>query len=151
MEERRRNVRPADAYGVRWARTPLRSVRSTRDELLAVGTTGGGSAQRGTVYGEFDHIVWSTMEADGPHITNLLLDGIMPANVVTEQGITRFRDFLRKATITVAPILIDDVSGFSQGQIDPRLINYFDVPIELSGQFVGIPLRGLSLDPANSR
>lgn len=39
-------------------------------------TTGGGSSLRGVDYGEFDHLTWVTMKADGPVLAHLMLDGI---------------------------------------------------------------------------
>jgi hypothetical protein len=110
-------------------------------------TTGGSSQLRGKAYGEFDHVVWLTMERNGPHIANLLLDGIMPADIVTEESIARFRRFLAETQLEVAPILIDDESGFNGGRIDLRLTNRFDKPVEISGRLAGVPLRGLTLDP----
>ena len=110
-------------------------------------TTGGGSRLRGKSYGEFDHVMWLTMEKDGPHVANLTLDGVLPGNVVTEESIKRFRDFLAKTVIEVAPIWVEPQAGFSQGQINLRLTNHFDVPIELTGQIDGLPLRGLTLAP----
>ena len=47
-------------------------------------TTGGGSDLRGPEAGEFDHIIWVTMAQDGPRVANLLLDGILPGDVFTE-------------------------------------------------------------------
>ena len=44
-------------------------------------TTGGGSRLRGTKYGEFDHIAWVTMKKDKPLIANVMLDGILPADL----------------------------------------------------------------------
>jgi hypothetical protein len=114
-------------------------------------TTGGSSQMRGVPYGEFDHVAWLTMEQDGPHVANLMLDGIFPADVVTEPSIARFRDFLAKTRIEVAPILLDDDSGFSQGRIDLRVTNGFDRPIELIGKIDGLPLRGLAVEPAALR
>ena len=56
-------------------------------------TTGGGSRLRGVTYGEFDHISWITMKADGPRITNVMLDGILPENLDAppseEKGVVR--------------------------------------------------------------
>ena len=46
-------------------------------DKIALATTGGVSNLRGPAYGEFDQTVWVTMTADGPHIANLLLDGIL--------------------------------------------------------------------------
>lgn len=110
-------------------------------------TTGGGSRLRGLHYGEFDHVAWLTMEKDGPHVANLLLDGIQGGDVVTEKSIARFRDFLAKTQLEVAPILVDDESGFSQGRIDLRLTNRFDTPVEVSATIAGLPLRGLTIEP----
>ncbi len=110
-------------------------------------TTGGSSQLRGEAYGEFDHVVWLTMERDGPQIANLLLDGILPADVVTEESIARFRRFLAEVQLEVAPILVDDESGFHGGRIDLRLANRFDKPVEIRGRLAGVPLRGLTLEP----
>ena len=44
-------------------------------------TTGGGSRLRGVEYGEFDHLTWITMKKDGPLISNVLLDGILPEDL----------------------------------------------------------------------
>ena len=110
-------------------------------------TTGGSSQLRGLAYGEFDHVVWLTMERNGPHVANLLLDGIMPADIVTEESIARFRRFLTQTQLEVAPILIDDEHGFYGGRIDLRLTNRFDKPVEIVGRLAGIPLRGLTLEP----
>lgn len=110
-------------------------------------TTGGSSPLRGLPYGEFDHIAWLTMEKDGPHVANLLLDGIQPGDVVSEKSIGRFREFLAKTQLEVAPILVDDAAGFSQGRIDLRLANRFDTPVEVSATIDGLPLRGLTVEP----
>ena len=47
--------------------------------------TGGDSKLRGLEHGEFDHVVWVTMTDDGPVVANLLLDGILPDDVHTEE------------------------------------------------------------------
>lgn len=110
-------------------------------------TTGGGSRLRGVPYGEFDHVAWLTMEPEGPTVVNLLLDGIVPADTVTEKGIARFRDFLAKTRLEVAPILVDDEDGISAGRIDLRLKNTFDAPVEITAEIDGLPLRGISVEP----
>lgn len=110
-------------------------------------TTGGSSLLRGIEYGEFDEVAWLTMEKDGPTVANLVLDGILPGDVVTEEGYARFSEFLEKTQIEVAPILIDDEDGISQGRIDLRLNNGFEVPVELNATIAGLPLRGLTVDP----
>ncbi|MGI9457282.1 MAG: metallophosphoesterase, partial [Aeoliella sp.] len=118
-------------------------------EYYSLGTTGGASQLRGNAFGEFDHVMWLTMESDGPHLINLRLDGMLPANVVTEQSIGRFNQFLTKTSVEVAPILIEnaDIAGFSEGEISIRLSNDFDEPVEMVGTIDGLPLRGLTVDP----
>ena len=48
-------------------------------------TTGAGSALRGNYFGEFDHVSWVTMKDNGPVITNLRLDGILPHDISTDK------------------------------------------------------------------
>ena len=110
-------------------------------------TTGGGSRLRGVPYGEFDHIMWLTMEPEGPYVVNLLLDGIVPGDRVSETKLAQFRNFLRDAKVEVAPILLRPDEGLKQGQIDIRLINGFDRPVRVTGRIEGLPLRGLSQQP----
>jgi lysophospholipase L1-like esterase len=117
----------------------------------SLATTGGGSQLRGVPYGEFDHVTWLTMEKDGPQVVNLKLDGILPPDVVTEAESQRFRAFLAGTVVEVAPILVDDASGFVEGDIHVRLSNTLSEPVELSGSFDGLPLRGLSVDPEQVR
>jgi hypothetical protein len=56
-----------------------RYIKTTKDGTVyyQLATTGGGSELRGTEMGEFDHIMWVTMTAEGPRIANLLLEGIL--------------------------------------------------------------------------
>ncbi|MBM3980795.1 MAG: hypothetical protein FJ304_11015 [Planctomycetes bacterium] len=62
-------------------------------EYYQLATTGGGSRLRGVDYGEFDHVAWVTMKGDKPLIANIMLDGILPANLKTpesaEKGVER--------------------------------------------------------------
>ncbi|MEM8865793.1 MAG: metallophosphoesterase [Planctomycetota bacterium] len=114
----------------------------------ALATTGGTSRLRGNDYGEFDHIMWLTMEDDGPQLAVLRLDGILPPGVVTEESAERFRKFLELARLEVAPILLDNDQGFAAGDINIRLINEFGEEIQATGVIEGLPLRGLTVDPA---
>lgn len=114
-------------------------------QLYTLATTGGGSQLRGVPYGEFDHIAWLTMEKDGPRVANLMLDGILPASVVTEQSIERFRNFLQATQIVIEPILITD-EEIQTGEIRIGLQNDLDLPVTLSGKIEGLPLVGLSME-----
>jgi 3',5'-cyclic AMP phosphodiesterase CpdA len=50
-------------------------------KYIMLGTTGGGSALRGTPLGEFDHIMWVTMKNNGPVMCNLAMEGIFAEDV----------------------------------------------------------------------
>jgi hypothetical protein len=76
-------------------------VRNGRN-YYQLATTGGGSKLRGPSYGEFDHIVWITMKREGPQITNLLLDGILPEDLhKIETGEPGVMEYNRRPTHTV--------------------------------------------------
>lgn len=112
----------------------------------SLGTAGGASRLRGRPYGEFDHVVWLTMERDGPRVANVFLDGVAAADVVTEASIRRFRRFLAEVIVTAAPILVAG-ERLEEGTIRLRLANRFDRTVAASGMLVGLPLRGLTLEP----
>lgn len=117
-------------------------------QYYSLATTGGGSRLRGEPYGEFDHVMWLTMEADGPSLAVLKLDGIRSPGVVTEASANRFRQFLRQARLEVAPILLDNESGFGQGDINLRLTNDFGEDVKVTARIEGLPLKGLTVEPA---
>jgi hypothetical protein len=119
-------------------------VRNGR-EYYSLATTGGGSPLRGVPYGEFDHITWMTMEQDGPRVANLLLDGIQPADVVTESSIARFRSLLQTVRLEIDPILISG-DAIQTGEIRISLRNEFDQPVTVQGTIDGLPLVGLSME-----
>jgi hypothetical protein len=59
------------------------TIRNSRD-FYVLSTTGGSSPLRGPAFGEFDGVVWVTMTATGPVLTNILVDGILQ-----EEGLKR--------------------------------------------------------------
>ncbi|MDA1177247.1 MAG: metallophosphoesterase [Planctomycetota bacterium] len=116
-------------------------------QYYQLATTGGASGLRGQKYGEFDHVTWVTMEPDGPHIANLLLDGILAPDVVTEASIGRFRRFLGDVHVAVAPILVEASKEVQSAEILVDLSNQFDRPVSVEGRVQGIPLQGLTMEP----
>ena len=71
-------------------------------------TTGGGSALRGPLFGELDHVVWVTMTPDGPRLANLTLEGILPDDFRTEAGVERLETLMRgMAKMEAEPIESD--------------------------------------------
>ncbi|MEQ8210776.1 MAG: metallophosphoesterase [Lacipirellulaceae bacterium] len=123
--------------------------RRNEREYYSLATTGGVSQLRGDSYGEFDHVTWLTMEKDGPQIANLRLDGILAADVVDEQTITRLNAFLKGTAVEVAPILMSESTAdrFSDGEIGIRVSNKSTEVVKLSGELEGLPLKGLTVDP----
>lgn len=69
-------------------------VRNNRKHIT-LASTGGVSSLRGLPYGEFDHVAWVTMTADGPRIANLMLDGIQDEDLVTTASRTAVRALTR--------------------------------------------------------
>ena len=118
-------------------------------EYYQLATTGGGSKLRGQAYGEFDHVVWVTMEETGPRIANILLDGVLPADAVTEKSIERFREFLDETRFIVRPIVIQEGGVLQTAAIEVEVANEFDDVIHVEAQVLGLPLEGLHLEPTS--
>lgn len=87
-----------------------RYVKAVRNGMnyYQLATTGGGSKLRGTRYGEFDHITWVTMKPTGPVLANLMLDGIMPENLVTPDTVEPVPQYDRKPTHPVTGVVYID-------------------------------------------
>jgi hypothetical protein len=73
-------------------------------------TTGGGSKLRGTRYGEFDHITWVTMKPAGPVLANVMLDGILPENLVVPETTEPVPQYNRKQPHPVRGVVYLDGS-----------------------------------------
>ena len=116
-------------------------------KLYQLATTGGGSRLRGETYGEFDHVTWVTMEDAGPRVANLRLDGVLPADVVTEEKARRFNDFLQKARLEVEPLLVEGADAVTQGAVKLTLTNELDDAIRVQARLSGFPLQGLTVTP----
>lgn len=114
-------------------------------QYYSLATTGGGSRLRGVEYGEFDHITWLTMEKDGPHVANLLLDGIQPAEVVTEKSIAGYRDFLAKVRVEVKPILVSG-DALRSSEVHVTVTNDYGSDVSIDATISGLPLVGLDME-----
>ncbi|MEO1617374.1 MAG: hypothetical protein AAFV88_16100 [Planctomycetota bacterium] len=78
-------------------------------------------------------------------MANLLLDGIQPADVVTEESIEGFRDFLAKVRIGVDPIFISG-DELQDGEIRVTVTNGYATPISIDATINGLPLVGLDME-----
>jgi len=91
-----------------------------------LGTTGGGSALRGSTFGEFDHATWITMTDHGPRMLNLTLDGMLAEDVTTEahqkfwRGLRFTGDFEQTYPFKEKVVTLPVESGF-KGALSGRL------------------------------
>jgi len=74
-------------------------VRHGQDYYI-LASTGAQSDLRGPEYGEFDHVVWVTLQPGRPLVVNLKLDGILRDDVFTEEHMLAAQN-LRFATETL--------------------------------------------------
>lgn len=55
-------------------------------DYYVLGTCGGTSKMRGPEYGEFDHITYVSVSGEKPLVTNILIDGFLPDDVVAQKN-----------------------------------------------------------------
>jgi len=113
-------------------------------DAYVLATIGGISALRGADFGEFDHITWVTMKPDGPHVANLVPDGILPDDLVTEKTFPQIRALRDGTWLRVPPVVHDDPT-FENLTIPLELLNPTDRPLQVRGTLTAIP--GLSFSP----
>ena len=113
-----------------------RYTRHVRNDsrYIVLATTGGGSSLAGPLYGQFDHVVWVTMTADGPRIANLMLDGIWDEEIRTEEMARLVTPLLSGRAVAVEPIM-GRSKRFAGGVTTVRLTNDADVPLRISARF----------------
>lgn len=70
-------------------------------------TCGGGSGLRGPVFGEFDHIMWVTLNRDGPKVVNLALSGIFEDDIVHESNLDVIENLRGGTWFQILPILAE--------------------------------------------
>jgi UDP-2,3-diacylglucosamine pyrophosphatase LpxH len=68
-------------------------------------TTGGGSRMRGVEYGEFDHVAWVTMKKDKPLVANVMLEGILPADLKVPESDEKGKPVKKEPTFAVTGTL----------------------------------------------
>ena len=109
-------------------------LKGTHDgmDYYVLATAGGGSALRGPEFGEFDHVTWVTMKPDGPVVVNLQLDGIIPADVVTEETLPRVAALRDGSWLRIAPIILD-APDFTRAEAALEFLNPTDQPLRVRG------------------
>jgi hypothetical protein len=110
-----------------------RTARHETGRHYLLGTTGGGSALRGTQVGEFDHVTWVTVPpSGGPSVAHLTLDGIVSDRVVSERDYSAVAHLRQGKWLTVDPIIHSD-SAFTELRTSLRLRNPVDRPLHVEG------------------
>ena len=109
-----------------------RYIKRVRDDHkhFTLATTGGGSALRGHTFGEFDHVLWLTMNENGPLIANLLLEGIWDENIMTEDKKAFYTMVNNPNNVKVPLLLFKDV--LDDEIFTMRVSNNFDRPITMN-------------------
>ena len=97
-------------------------------------TTGGGSPLLGDQFGMFDHITWVTMSDEGPTITNLRLDGILPHDISNDASVARAQQLIESVFFEV-DVFLDNPEAVSNGKALLTYTNTSDLPLHLSGRF----------------
>jgi hypothetical protein len=103
-------------------------------QFITLATTGGGSDLRGTEFGEFDQVATVSMTREGPVIANLRLDGILPADVVTERQ--RALVLALPRAIKQEP-LVGDADAFRSGTARFSIANDSDRALRATGRAHG--------------
>jgi 3',5'-cyclic AMP phosphodiesterase CpdA len=111
---------------------------------ITLATTGGGSALRGALYGEFDHVVWITMNDQGPYITNLMLDGIWDHNIRPEDLATLIDPVIRGTVVRPERIMMS-ASSLTHEVAKFRITNDADIPMHIEMRMR--PPKGVTATP----
>lgn len=114
-----------------------------RSNYYTLATTGGGSDLSGPESGSFDHVVWVSVTPQGPVVANVLLDGVLPDDVLTEvrQELT---DKIRHRAFRAHGVLFDK-KPFRTGRTSLTLRNPCEVPLSMSLEMTATD--GLSVAP----
>ena len=103
-------------------------------DYYVLATTGGGSPLLGNSFGSFDHLTWVTMSDEGPIITNLRLDGILPHDVANEETHLLTQQLLQSIQVKT-DVLLDDPTKVKSGRAYITYHNASDQPLQVEGQF----------------
>ncbi|MEM7673988.1 MAG: metallophosphoesterase [Verrucomicrobiota bacterium] len=113
-------------------------------DYIILATTGGGSQLRGPEYGEFDQISWITMTDNGPVISNIAIEGILPKDFYKPEKSGFVFDTLRLVKVAVSPHYTNE--GEIPSELTTKILaqNQGDEDVEIS---LEIPqLNGLSIE-----
>ena len=118
-----------------------------------LGTTGGGSALRGSAFGEFDHATWITMTDKGPRMMNLTLDGMLPDDATTEAKLKFSRGLRLSGKFEETfPFVDKEVSLVIENPLDSTLSGRFSWLLPYSDHWNVSPRRtSIDLKPGEKK
>lgn len=126
----------------------MKYIRKKRN-YYTFATTGGLSKLRGENLGEFDHVVWITMKDSGPIIANLMLDGIAPDDIRSEEKVQSFKSFRFKQS---------KVESLQNAEISFEISNrgnqnqHYTFSWDIPEGWVAVPdFHAFSLDPGETK
>jgi predicted MPP superfamily phosphohydrolase len=96
--------------------------------------TGGGFDEEKTGLGIFNHILWVTSTPEGLTIANILTDGIIPTDIVTNANEKQVYGLLRNNWFSIKPVYITR-STAGQFESDLSIRNNGDFPLSVTGSF----------------
>jgi hypothetical protein len=96
--------------------------------------TGGGFDKENIGLGIFNHILWVTSTPEGLTIANILTDGIIPNDIVTNTNEKQVYSLLRNNWFSIKPVYITE-STAGQFKSDLSIHNNGDFPLSITGSF----------------
>ncbi len=111
-----------------------RHFERKNSNYYVLATTGGGSPLRGTEFGEFDHITWVTMTDEGPVLTNIRLDGMLPHDV-TGSDVGLYSSLLTLNADIETNVLLEGRDSVERGSVFLTFRNRSPYSIEYKGDF----------------
>ncbi|MEN8193808.1 MAG: DUF4434 domain-containing protein, partial [Bacteroidota bacterium] len=112
-------------------------------DYIILATAGGISGVRGIDYGEFDHITLVTFSENEPTVANILLDGILDENIVTDE----MYNMIIADRIWIKPFFYE--GNFSGGNTKLKLSNDADYLMTADIKYGDYSISGVEVQPAS--
>ena len=100
-----------------------------------LGTTGGGSRLLGPKFGQYDHITWITMTAEGPNMINLQLEGMLSDDISNDQTVAMAKSLINGAQFKYVVLNGSEETPFNKGNVYLNIENTSGAPIFFKGKF----------------
>ena len=102
--------------------------KRNNSDYITLATTGGGSALKGPIFGQFDHVLWVTMTDDGPIMANLLLEGIFDKDF-TKEDIEKHLELTMRHKVMRVDTEFDDDQPLQNQVVKFTVFNHQDQPV----------------------